>query len=84
MTINKRARGRKARCPYCKGFHTHRKGMRHTVELGDQPLRYCTDCERKFTLQQPGKRRTKRRARPVVGPTNRSNTADASMAMSHN
>jgi transposase-like protein len=55
MTINKKKRGRKATCPTCKGNHTHRKGVRHTTTLGDRELRYCTDCDRKFTLQRKGR-----------------------------
>lgn len=52
MTIMKKAPGRKACCPHCKGSNTHRKGARRTVTLGDRPLRYCTDCRRKFTLHR--------------------------------
>ena len=52
MTIIRRSRGRKARCPMCGGSNTHRKGTRRTATLGNRPLRYCTDCRRKFTLHR--------------------------------
>ena len=52
MTIIRRSRGRKARCPLCGGSNTHRKGTRRTATLGNRPLRYCTDCRRKFTLHR--------------------------------
>ena len=52
MTIIRRSRGRKARCPLCGGSNTHRKGARRTATLGNRPLRYCTDCRRKFTLHR--------------------------------
>ena len=68
MSAIKKARGRKARCPYCGGAHTHRKGVRLTATLGDQPLRYCTDCERKFTLHPQTGRRTTRVVNPVSKP----------------
>lgn len=43
------ARGRPFKCPYCGSTDTTRKGVRHTKTQGIRRLRYCTNCNRKFT-----------------------------------
>ena len=43
------ARGRPYKCPYCNGHNTWKKGKRSNKCGGVKMIRYCKDCDRKFT-----------------------------------
>lgn len=43
--------GRPHKCPYCGSHKNTSKGVRKTKMLGIRKLRFCKNCNRKFTPQ---------------------------------